>query len=84
MSEKFEEWFECLEENSLPIKKETENGKTVTYKIEFMESVRFMWNLLWSLVNSLTKWIHKDWSWIQNTLSGSKRKHAQIQMYSLQ
>ena len=41
--------FECLGENtekfitfSVPIKKELDNGKTITYKLKFIDSFRFM------------------------------------------
>ena len=49
MAEECKGQFECLEENtekfitfSVPIKKELENGKIVTYKIKFIDSLRFM------------------------------------------
>ena len=49
LAEEFKGGFECLEENtkkyitfSVPIKKEHDNGKTVTYKIKFIDSCRFM------------------------------------------
>ena len=41
--------FECLGENtekyitfSVPIKKENENGKTITYKLKFIDTCRFI------------------------------------------
>ena len=44
-----EDQFECLGENtekyitsSVPIKKEFDNGKTITYKIKFIDSFRFI------------------------------------------
>lgn len=45
----FEGQFQCLGENtekyitsSLPTKKEIENSKTLTYKLKFIDGVRFM------------------------------------------
>ena len=47
--EEFEEQFECLGENtkeyltfSVPIQKELDNGKTITYKIKLIEGFRFV------------------------------------------
>ena len=52
--------FECLGENSekyitfsVPIKKELDNGKTVTYKLKFIDSFRFMSTLMSKLVDNL-------------------------------
>ena len=49
LAEEFKGQFECLGENtekyitfSVPIKKEHDNGKTITYKIKFSDSCRFM------------------------------------------
>ena len=49
LAKEFEGQFECLAENtekyitfSIPIKKELHNGKTITYKLKFIESFRFM------------------------------------------
>ena len=49
LAEEFDGPFEYLGENtekyvtfSVPIKKQLDNGKTVTYKIKFIDSVRFM------------------------------------------
>ena len=38
---------------SVPIKKELDNGKTVTYKLKFIDSSRFMSSSLSSLVNNV-------------------------------
>ena len=38
---------------SVPIKKECDNGKTISYKLNFIDSFRFMSTLLSSLVNNL-------------------------------
>ena len=49
LAKEFDGKFECLEENtetyitfSVPIKKELDNGKTITYKLKFIDSFRFM------------------------------------------
>ena len=49
LAEEFEGQFECLGENtekyitfSVQIKKEHDNGKTITYKIKFIDSFRFL------------------------------------------
>ena len=52
LAEEFEGQFECLGENkekyitlSVPIKKELDNGKSTTYKIKFIDSIRFMFRI---------------------------------------
>ena len=62
---KFEGQFECLRENtekyitfSLPVKKKLDNDKTITYKLKFIDSFRFMSNLLSSLVDNLSEGLH--------------------------
>ena len=49
LAKEFEDQFECLVENtgkyitfSAPIKKDLDNGKTITYNIKFIDSFRFM------------------------------------------
>ena len=49
LAEEFESQFECLGENtdkyitfSVPMKKELDNGKTVTCKLKFVDCSRFM------------------------------------------
>ena len=49
LAEEFKGQFECLGENnekyinfSVPTKKENEDGKTITYKIKFIDTYRFM------------------------------------------
>ena len=63
----FEGQFECLGENtekyitfSVPIKKELDNGKTITYKLKFIDSFRFMSSSLSSLVDNLSHGLHCD------------------------
>ena len=62
LTKEVEGWFECLGENtdryitfSAPIKKELNNGKTITYKLKFIDSFRFMSSSLSSLVNNLSE-----------------------------
>ena len=54
--------FDCLGENtekfitfSAPIKKVSDNGKTTTYKLKFIDSCRFMHSSLSNLVNNLSE-----------------------------
>ena len=63
------EEFECLGENmekhisfSVPIKKERDNdsGETITYKIKFIDSFRFMSSNLSNLVDNLSEINNKD------------------------
>ena len=43
----------------VPIKKENKNGVTVTYKIKFINNVRFMASSLPSLIDILAEGLHK-------------------------
>ena len=67
LAEEFKAQFECLGENtekyitfSVPIKKEHDNGKTITYKIKFIDSCRFMPSKLSNLVDNLSEINNKD------------------------
>ena len=40
---------------SVPIKKELNNGKTVTYKLKFIDSYRFMQSSLLDLVDNTSE-----------------------------
>ena len=68
LGKKSEGQFECLKENtekyitfSVPIKKEFDNGKTVTYKLKFIDSFRFMSTLLYqNLLIIYLKFIAKN------------------------
>ena len=62
LAEEFERQSECLGENtekystfSVPIKKELENGKSITYKIKFVDGLRFMSSSLSNLVDNLSE-----------------------------
>ena len=59
--------LECLVENtekyissSAPIKKEHDNDKTITYKIKFIDTCRFMQSKLSDLVDNLSEINNKD------------------------
>ena len=61
LAEEFKGHFECLGENtekfitfSVPIKKELDNGKIITYKLKFIDSFRFMSTSLSYLVDDLS------------------------------
>ena len=63
----FKGQFECLGENtekyitfSVPIKKELDSSKSVTYKIKFIDSFRFMSRSLSNLVDNLSEQLHCD------------------------
>ena len=65
--EEFKSDFNCLGENtekyitfSVPIKKENKAGKTITYKIRFINSFRFMNTSLAKLTNNLSEINNKD------------------------
>ena len=67
LAKEFDGQFECLGENtekyitfSVPIKKELDNSKTITYKLKFIDSFRFMSTSLSSLVDSLSEKLHSD------------------------
>ena len=54
--------IECLGENtekyitfSVPIKKEHDNGKTITHKLKFIDSYRFMQSKLSDLADNLSE-----------------------------
>ena len=62
LAKEFDGQLECLGENtekyitfSVPISKELDNGKTVTYKLKFIDSFRFMSTSLSSLVDNLSE-----------------------------
>ena len=61
LAEEFKGYFECSGENTekyitflVPIKKEFHNGKTVTYKLKFIDSFRFMSTSLSDLADNLS------------------------------
>ena len=58
--------FKCLIKNtekcnfSVQIKKELENGKTITYKIKLLDSFKYISSLLSCLVDNLSEGLHND------------------------
>ena len=67
LAEKFEEQFQCLGGNtekyitfSVTIKKELDNGKTMTYKTQFYDSFRFISRSLSNLADNLSQGLHCD------------------------
>ena len=67
LAEEFKGQFECLGENtekyitfSIPIKKENDDGKTITYKIKFIDTCRFMQRKLSGLADNLSEINNKD------------------------
>ena len=59
--------LECLGENtekyitfSVPISKEPDNGKTITYRLKFIDSFRFISTSLSSLVGNLSEKLYSD------------------------
>ena len=45
---------------SVPVKKNLDNGKIITYKIKFIDNFRFMSSSLSSLVDNLSNGFHCD------------------------
>ena len=67
LAKEFDGQLECLGENtekyitfSVPIKKELDNGKTITYKLKFIDSFRFMSTSLSSLTDNLSEIYKKE------------------------
>ena len=67
LAEEFKGQFDCLGENtekyiifSVPIKKENEDGKAITYKIKFIDTYRFMRSKLSDLADNLSEINKKD------------------------
>ena len=67
LEKEFDDRLECLGENtekyitfSVPIKKELDNNKTVTYKLKFIDSFRFMSTSLSSLADNLSEIYRKE------------------------
>ena len=44
----------------MPIKKERDNGKGITYKLKFIDSFRFMSSSLSNLIDNLSERVHSD------------------------
>ena len=67
LAEEFKGQFECLGENtekyitfSIPIKKENDDGKTITYKIKFIDTCSFVQSKLSNLADNLSEINNKD------------------------
>ena len=67
LAKEFKGKLECLGKNtekyitfSVPISKELDNVKTITYRLKFIDSFRFMSTLLSSLVDNLSEKRHSD------------------------
>ena len=66
LAEESEGHFKCLMKNtekcnfSVQIKKELENGKTITYKIKLLDSFKYISSLLSCLVDHLSEGLHND------------------------
>ena len=67
LAEKFKGQFKCLGENtekyktfSGPIEKELDNGKSIKYKIKFIDGFRFLSSSLSNLVDNLSDRRHND------------------------
>ena len=67
LAKEFGGQLECLGENtekyitfSVPIGKELDYGKTITYKLMFIDSFRFMQTSLSSPVDNLSEKFHSD------------------------
>ena len=67
LAEEFKGEFECLGENtekyisfSVPIKKEHDKDKTITYKTKFVDTCRFMPSKLSNLVDNLSEINNQD------------------------
>ena len=65
LADEFVGQFECLGENtekcitfSASIKKELDNDKTITYRIKFIDSFRFMSSSLSSLLDNISEGLH--------------------------
>ena len=68
LAEEFKGEFGCFGENtekylsfSVPIKKEHDNDKTITYKLKFIDTCRFMQSKLSDLADNLSEINNKDW-----------------------
>ena len=67
LAEEFKGQFECLGENtekditfSVPIKNENKDGKTITYKLKFIDTCRFMQSKLSDLADNLSEINNKE------------------------
>ena len=63
----FKGWFECVGENtekyitfSVPVEKKLDKGKTISYKLKFIDSFRFMSSKLSGLFDNLYEIYSKE------------------------
>ena len=57
-TEKYTTFSVPIKKELEPVKKELDNGKSITYKIKFTDSFRFMSSSLSSLVDNLSEGLH--------------------------
>ena len=86
LAEELKGEFECLGEDtekyisfSVPIKKEHNNGETITYKIKFIDRWRFMPSKLSNLVDNLSEINNKD----SKTCIEKKKLNQNVNLLSL-
>ena len=82
IAKEFEFKFQCLRENiekfitfSVPINKELDNGKIITYKLKFIDSFRFMSTSISNLVNNLSE--------IYKKRAKNVRKEKKLNQYAI-
>ena len=70
LAKEFHGQLECLGENrekyiafSVPIKEELDNGKTITYKLKFIDSFRFMSTSLSIHIDNVSEIYKKECKW---------------------
>ena len=83
LAEECNSGFECIGENmekyitfSVPLKKECDNGKRISYKLEFIDSFRFMPTSLSRPVNNLLEIYKKECKKCME-----KKNHIRMQIY---
>ena len=76
LAEEFKGQFECLGKNtekyitfSVPMKKENEDGKTITYNTKFIDTCRFMQSKLSDLADNLSEINNKECKKLINVMN---------------